>query len=49
MRILDSLKKYKKSIAIISENKKISFFELDNRSNDLAKNLEKESLMFLIC
>ena len=49
MRILDSLKKYKKNIAIISEKKKISFFELDNYSNDLAKNLEKENLMFLIC
>ena len=38
MRILDSLKKYKKNIAIISQRKKISFLELDNLSNNLAKN-----------
>ena len=49
MRILDSLKKYKKNIAIISQRKKISFFELDNLSNNLAKNLENNNLMFLIC
>ena len=49
MRILDSLKKYRKNIAIISEKKKISFFDLDNFSNDLAENFEKENLMFLIC
>ena len=49
MRILDSLKKYKKNIAIISEREKISFSELDNCSNDLAENFEKENLMFLIC
>ena len=49
MRILDSLKKYKKNIAIISQRKKISFFELNNLSNNLAKNLENNNLMFLIC
>ena len=49
MRLINSLKKYKKNTALISENKHISFIELENYSNDLAKNFEKENLMFLIC
>ena len=49
MRLLNTLKKYKKKIALISENKHISFLELENYSNDLAKNFKKENLMFLIC
>ena len=49
MRLINSLKKYKKNTALISENKHISFIELENYLNDLAKNFEKENLMFLIC
>ena len=49
MRLLNSLKKYKKNTALISENKCISFVELEKYSNDLAKNFKKENLMFLIC
>jgi len=49
MRVLGSLKKYKKKIAIISQKKKISFLELDNLSNNLAKNLENDNLVFLVC
>ena len=49
MRLINSLKKYKKNTALISKNKHISFIELENYLNDLAKNFEKESLMFLIC
>jgi len=49
MRLLNSLKKYKKNTALISENKCISFIELEKYSNDLAKNFKKENLMFLIC
>ena len=49
MRLLKSLKKYKKNTALIFESKCISFHELEKYSNDLAKNFEKENLMFLIC
>ena len=49
MRLINSLKKYKKKTALISKNKHISFIELENYLNDLAKNFEKENLMFLIC
>ena len=49
MRLLSCLKKYKNNTALISQNKHISFTDLENYSNGLAKNFEKENLMFLIC
>jgi len=49
MRLINSLKKYKKNTALISNNRHVSFGELDSCSNDLAKNFKKENLMFLIC
>lgn len=49
MKILNSLKKYKKNIALISEKKKITYSELNKLSENLSKSLDKNILTFLIC
>ena len=48
MSFLDSIHKYSKKIAIVDNNKKISYAKLIKHSKKLVKKIEKRSLVFIL-